>query len=967
MKPETKSQVEAFLNKVEAHYNFPSKSYGAETIKTLKEALNANETRELTVKIDGATVYGTFEPTQITKKGTNSQLFGNVSYAVFRDDGAFLLAGINDIDEKEFSQELFPDLFNKHKKEHIERFLDTPNSFTLGASVKDSKKEDPAIRVITQDVPITSLGRLTGRYGWDDTFSDMGENTLRELEFIPEENNKVSISFSRIKTFNSPLFKELRYGNPDTQNDLDSLSDLAEKEALHREVAFFTKVDKLIQTRFDELGLGKLSNNGYSRALPLQFLNFLLSSPNQQVAQYRKEFIKKTYELLTQKPLTNFESLNGHWEKIHLLLRKPDSYRFFHPRNNELFDIIDSGRYPAKELATMYGFPNIKKKQFETAMQLFGEGHLRGEASEHNIFGGAGQLMTFAHAKKAFALAKIPPEWLMATKEIPLYSPKGVHLSTQRKDNEYSNITLEDVKIAMISSLQVLGEKLDALDGKDDKQSKLERKNLAKQWAWLSASGLTMEEKLERFDKRYKMESTFHDYRHMLAERFKTVFLRTLSSFDADFSDTVAVDIDDMSIEYDEEAISNILRDHLNENYEPDPSDDFDEEPLSAPYDDVENIDTPTAHTFSTELYKHALSLKDMAEKNMAMHKTTNALTQKANKGYKANLVWQPITDNPVILGNKYEITTITNRLELLEEGEQMNHCVFSYLNHCLTGQSIILSARDITHPEKPRVATVELVPSEDGEGGYEITIEQCFGKNNNKTPDTQRVENLLEDWVSEIECGNVETNLDKIINPDNAEKNEEVLLQAEASPLEHGGITLSIPFEGDGAYLAYYSYNEYAPESLSYDSIMAGSYLMNELYYGSSFKTEIEMIETLAKEWDCSPVDVVHYKINHDIKGVNELSSHYKEQLAAVTPLREIIQQNSETLTPWQLREKCNDFIAQNHGNKILDFTGDDEALLSPSFDWLNALKEAPKKANTITTETQSPGNSLTASAPRL
>lgn len=72
---------------------------------------------------------------------------------------------------------------------------------------------------------------------------------------------------------------------------------------------------------------------------------------------------------------------------------------------------------------------------------------------------------------------------------------------------------------------------------------------------------------------------------------------------------------------------------------------------------------------------------------------TWHSLTAKA-KPTPTKIQWPPRMRTPLRIG-EYLIQELTSSQQLNEEGQAMKHCVASYVEDCLTGQSIILSVRD--------------------------------------------------------------------------------------------------------------------------------------------------------------------------------------------------------------------------------------------------------------------------------
>ena len=993
MPSEYQDKLKNIIQAYAAEHNYPEGSYGESMVQLMNEAASLDETKNLTVELDdGSVLYATFEPSSISKTfpydpdgnhdktRLETKLFGDVSFALFKKDNTYAFGTRNAVNIKDFTPEKYPEEFKKGIIGGIQHFVSNENSLSLGVTT-DKTAIEKALFLDKDKLLITPKGKYAeSTFGSreSDTFSTKSEGTLRRTSFGDYPSDTLSFNLSNLRSLPSMLFNNIKYSQEELFIDTET-SNL--KELKKRGNDFFQRVNNIVIEKLENVGLKSLAhhvNSGEDEGLPHQAINFLISSPNKDVAFFRLEFLKKTYELLNGKPLSDFSQLANkkEWEKIHLLLRRPKDFYdgTGNIRNELIFSEIDAGRYPAIPIATQYGFPNIKKKQFELGMKYFGEKHI---PENHSLFDPSAKL-TFANAKKAFAFSKIPQEWLTIKKDTPLFSIEG-----HKYFRLFGGDGLDRTKDALITNLQTVGEKIELLD-KKGVDGNAEKKQISRQWSWLSSSSLTLGEKLTNFNKKYKMEESFSDYSSMLGDYLDAVFIRLLKDHNhIDFSECITVDIDESTLEYEESEISEKIRTHINEN---DDNFDYEEEEenlfLGFIGDCEPDIDVPKGQNLKGLLYKNSISLKEMAEKNLEMHKNHNKLVKQANKGYNVDLAWTPFLNEPIVLGGKYEISSVSNRLDLLEEGEEMQHCVFSYLQNCLNGDSIILSARDLSDPEKPRVATIEVTYDElddpddnnpdnnaPSEPSYEYSIEQCFGHHNETNKKTKEVSYLLEEWLKKATEGLVPTNIQGVVEQEMNHLNQDVLYNAELRPLEHGGIMKAIPFEGDGAYLSYYAFNEYSVGDMSVLSVLEDNMLSRELFYEGSFREEIELIEKIAGEWNYKPVDVVNYKIDHGIKGVNELRGHRKQQLVLSDPLKELVERCRDSLSPEQIRTQC-DEILSNEG-VFLDFDGNESALLSPSFDWAKFIKKLPEPTTSneldIANDNMAVKNTMSMSSPRI
>jgi hypothetical protein len=298
--------------------------------------------------------------------------------------------------------------------------------------------------------------------------------------------------------------------------------------------------------------------------------------------------------------------------------------------------------------------------------------------------------------------------------------------------------------------------------------------------------------------------------------------------------------------------------------------------------DDYEDIDFPTAYKLKSIILDSVGNIKDMASLNGSLHKKYNRFIREANESSDNNIMWTPLFDGVQVLGPGVEVEAISNRLSLLEEGSEMNHCVFSYMSRCLSGDSIILSARNAE--SKERIATIELTPYEDSDGEISLEIEQCYGPGNSTDGDVELVHELMENWIQRYDNGKIETNIKKIIDEDLSDKLD--LDEIEDNPSEKGEILNTIPYMSDGALMAYFLFDEMTPEGFSMESLISKNMTWNELYYASPFYKLVEQVRKISNEIGIAPYQVMRQKNIQKID-MDSLSETLGQQKEALSILR--------------------------------------------------------------------------------
>ena len=513
-------------------------------------------------------------------------------------------------------------------------------------------------------------------------------------------------------------------------------------------------------------------------------------------------------------------------------------------------------------------------------------------------------------------------------------------------------VLFETMKPTLINT----AEKMDALKGaiskasspSDARQAKQKMKLLVAKWSWLAAGDTPMVDKVKHFDEQFKVSASFADYTRLMGDFVDTVNRRVLTS-NPDLPDSVlSFDRDNVELDYLSDTIERGYLDHLdNEAQMAEPDEVWDEdleeyvtmeEELPSEYMGALRI--PAGRDAVNGIKNTSDNFKEIAHLNNELHKYHGKIIREANRNTSHNFSWQKLTDAPLRLGD-YIIDTVDNRLDLLLEGSEMDHCAFSYMSACMNGESVIMSARHAETGE--RVATIELVPEYDENDDGEVTatyeIEQCFGRRNIRTDGAMKVERLMSEWVDEVNQGHVPTNASKMKNPDNEEM-EDIFDEVWDAPEKNGDKVCTLPFTGDAAYLAYYAFNQYSPEGYNFERLVSDNELFSDIYYGSAFSQEIRQIDALCKECHIEPMSFVLHKMRYNVENIDNVPEHMEQHQRIISKLDVVMQEYGDTLSGEQLVKRCGDVLSE-FGMTLSD---DVDASVLSRPDGLDALMEHAK-----------------------
>ncbi|APD92307.1 hypothetical protein BM525_20815 (plasmid) [Alteromonas mediterranea] len=755
-------------------------------------------------------------------------------------------------------------------------------------------------------------------------------------------------------------------------------------------------------------------------------LNYIGSAPSESAMLYRKQFIDTFNEMLGMKDFhysVRSRLLNDVLETSSMSQGSYEGYP-----SQKILDAVDEGKSFIPVLAAEAGTPNMSKKEFRRAMEIF-----RVNNSPDLSY----TRPNLSTKKMAFALAKLPEEWF--------------HTTVSRENGDVRVDALLTPALGFPSEATVaaeefmrtaarLGSELDRLKGKGDKK---EMKSIIRPWDFISKKK-DLFKTLEHLESKYKIGATSRDYPEMLAQFASTVTYGSMHR--SSYLNDDAVDFDPLdnalciNTRHVTEKVKDQLRDaeyeYLEQEYDKWESNDdiqplfdgeisvehknkvytltaldnvadtidydfkkelksgevtgivvsqgdseslvgvnvdyttdmlslheeFEHVPVAAVVKELiesvnkgehekikkENITTVQAQKdnvpshpedffddditqgqvfvniegfeINSALRKSSkgTSFIGLLEMNEELHKHYANFVQDANISNKDNFTWEPLLNEPVALTSgleeKFTLSSINTRLGLLEEGTAMSHCVFSYLQRCMAGESAILSLKD---ENDNRVATLELTFNDERD---RCEIGDFYGYGNSKVPG--HINDMVMRFVDSVNQGNSpHINEDDISRTADQEFDDDILLEVENSPLKKGSVVSIIPYDGSAVYLAALALEEYTPSDIDVESIMSASELNYTVYSESGIREGLEKIKSLAKEVGMTPLSAARIMtINDLVPDSKELENELVKYKTINRRVNELRLELTGQLSVDQIGSEINDALSEEFGVTLFE-----------------------------------------------
>lgn len=320
-------------------------------------------------------------------------------------------------------------------------------------------------------------------------------------------------------------------------------------------------------------------------------------------------------------------------------------------------------------------------------------------------------------------------------------------------------------------------------------------------------------------------------------------------------------------------------------------------------YEDIPDIGV---YEINRLLRSSVTNFKEILEKNEKWHHSASAFSKEVNQLDKSNnLSWVGLINEPHILSEDYYIESISNRIDLLNEGTSMSHCVFSYFGACMSGESTILSVKSM---DGEREATVELVYElDDDERVFEVN--QCFGYENQRV--SEELNGLVETFVESINQGRISVNPELGGDEDGL---EDILSLVEDDPLNKGYLIKEAPYNTAAAHLTYFNLESMLPKGTDVSSLVGG--IMGELgmqlfFTENDFIDEIRLIEGLSAKLDMPPIEIVRLAIAHDLPKFENVEMKVNE-IKTITTLVDGLKMDNPQLTARQLAMLASSSLVQ-------------------------------------------------------
>lgn len=662
----------------------------------------------------------------------------------------------------------------------------------------------------------------------------------------------------------------------------------------------------------------------------LPVMNFIAGGNNADTVRYRAQFIEQTLALMLGPDWTRPEvTVNMDLSTLGVKLKKLIASRY----NGDVVDdvilkAIDAGRYPSKELSEKWRLPNMGGKQFKRAMSLIG-GYASLQQNKNGLDLQLYALTNLAqHHEDAATIAKLPEEWFYWGDEkwdvLTIEGVTALSMNSKRYEHDETRRVLQLTLPHLINT----GRAYDALKGEmaamhdagqDVSATKQKIRELGLQWRWMTSGPGTLATRFKEFDKKYKLLASYKDYPMVLDTLIKSVLYRCALDHPHLSKDVFLFDENHATLQLNEGALNDELLSHLadgmNETemvWDEDLQEEVEVE-AESPADLYGTISLPYVESLRQAISAQETDLRVPVRLNDELHKVYSRFLRDANEGSKTNIKWTPLL-NDILPFTGFELHSISDRLELLTEGTEMQHCVFSYLSKCLQGESVILSAREPGTGR--RLATIELSPeraeTENGEEFASFELVQCYGYANSRSAQIDEIRDQVKLWLVDVNNGIFPTNGITIMDDDS--HLTEVYAKVESDPSQYGALLEPIPYNEDGVFLSYYLFNKYTPANMTVESVMTGNTLLGEMYWGSQFRLDIEKIERMASRFQMEPEQVVHTKMKHQIPDWDGVEKRLALQGAVIEQVRSVISTYAETLTPDQCFQKVADTISSHN-----------------------------------------------------
>ena len=693
-------------------------------------------------------------------------------------------------------------------------------------------------------------------------------------------------------------------------------------------------------------------------------MNFIVEGATSKSKLYRAQFVEQSFGLLffdADTPIPPQMNMESAWCRLRELVA--DTSNSAIRPDQTLVDLVDRGEYPSSHLAKKWGLPHLSKGQFQRAMHLFGAYQQltgKGTSFRHPFPSIVSAISDRKDPFAILALAKLPAEWFRWDQSgDDILSAQGVSALYQKytagKD-ELLNATTMLMDKRALPYLVATGKELDRLrgeqnallqSGQDDIHVKKKIRELGLQWRWMTSGPGSMGQRLSEFDEKYKVTASYNDYPGILHQLWSAVYFRTILDHDyINPDESIGFSHASGQISWDDDAIHQQVMEHLDDSPESEPEMDEANDPVDdvPPSEYYAQSSAPDRQEIDTLIRQNQTDFRSPVRMNDELHKVYSTFLREANTGSSVEVSWIPLLDAPLKFPG-FELHSINTRLELLTEGSEMKHCVFSYLNQCMSGESIILSARE--NGTGNRIATIEIKPEQsrayDSDSPIRLELQQCYGYRNSSGEKVDAVKSAIEEWIARVNRGEFPTNASRIVN--DKTHLEDLFSIIEKNPAQNGAMLQSIPYTEDGVFLAYYLFNKYTPDGVSIQQLVEQDTVISMVYHHSQFRRDIATIEAIAEKYQHAPESVVRTKMQHGLTSWPQVATLMDARQQCQVPVSSMLSEYDGQMTTEQIFQKSSVMLAHyglqfNPGYTADQFERDRHA----GVDWMIATAPSSK-----------------------
>ena len=390
----------------------------------------------------------------------------------------------------------------------------------------------------------------------------------------------------------------------------------------------------------------------------------------------------------------------------------------------------------------------------------------------------------------------------------------------------------------------------------DVSQGDLTLKQIKSKWSWL-LKGDDYASNINKINEKLKSE-TVRDLPKILSIFSETIERRLVhdnakdygieqdifridSYYNVDFDEDL---YNESYIERAEEEVENSSTEQDHEYYN-EFDDDFDNE-----FDDeVEDI-SPETPVYISEYALESLANENMHYKekldvNYKIHKSFSSLNTLLGSYHTKDITWDKCSDNFSL--NGLTASPVSSRKELLELGEELDNCAYTYLDKLLSGESFIYKVVD----DSGSVVSSFELKYDDRESKF--YSEQNYGYSNSKLSSGSKEVAIHDEFLSQVNSEDIL--IERDVEVDNSELMDSV--DGDEDTLEAARIFSRYDFNTDAPHVAFFALTSIIDKDRYIDK------LINSDLPGKSndFFKEIEFIEESSLKLKISPFKLLSIK----------------------------------------------------------------------------------------------------------